>query len=207
MSLVLVSGFDPFDGDDINPSLEIARSLDGRRIADAELRLLHLPVERFRAVDIMIKRLSDVRPAAVIMLGLRGRATRLAVERLAVNIDDYRIPDNAGDQPSGESIVEGAPAAYFSTLPLQAIKEAVTAANIPITISNSAGTFLCNRIFYAVMHHTATQGGPRAAGFIHLPYFHEQVADKEPSVASLSRADAEKGVLIAIETTLAYLKQ
>jgi pyroglutamyl-peptidase len=136
------------------------------------------------------------------MLGEAGGRFRVNPERIAINVDDFRIPDNAGNQPRDEPIVEGGPAAYFSTLPLRAMVDQMISAGIPAAISNTAGTYLCNRLFYSVMHAISTEGLPAIAGFMHLPYLHEQAMNKNPDVASLSRESIVEAVRLAIEVSI-----
>jgi pyroglutamyl-peptidase len=127
---------------------------------------------------------------------------RITPERVAINVDDYRIPDNAGNQPAGEPIIDGGPVGYLSTLPIRGITNRLLRARIPAAISNSAGTYLCNRLFYSVMHLLATEQMPTIGGFIHLPYMHEQALNKYPEVASLARETIVEAVRLAIEVTL-----
>ncbi len=133
------------------------------------------------------------------MLGEAGGRARVTPERVAINVDDYRIPDNSGLQPTGEPVVAGGPAGYFSTLPLDLMVARLAQANIPAAVSNSAGTYLCNRVFYCVMHWIATNNLQLPAGFMHLPYLHEQVVGNPREVASLSRQTAVQAVQIALE--------
>ena len=141
-------------------------------------------------------------PDIIIMLGEAGGRFRITPERIAINVDDFRIPDNAGNQPKDEPIVENGPAAYFSTLPIRGIVERIVSAGIPAAISNTAGTYLCNRLFYSVMHAINTEGLPAIAGFIHLPYFHEQAMNKNPDVPSLSRESIVEAVRLALEISI-----
>jgi pyroglutamyl-peptidase len=163
MSRLLLTGFEPFDGDTINPSLEVIHAL-AARVSVAEL-----PVDREKAVEIALAAIEVHNPGVLIMLGLSTGRSHICVERIAINVDDFRIPDNAGNQPRGEAIFEGGPAAYFSTLPIYAIRDRLAEAHIPAVISNTAGTYLCNRVFYSVMRHLAVSNAPMIAGFIHLP--------------------------------------
>ena len=136
------------------------------------------------------------------MLGEAGRRYRINPERVAINIDDFRIADNAGNKPTDEAIIEGGPVAYFSTLPIRSIVERINNARIPAAISNSAGTYLCNRLFYSVMNFIRVDNFRTSAGFIHLPYLHDQVINKDVEVPSLSRETIVEAVRLAIEATL-----
>jgi pyroglutamyl-peptidase len=199
---VLLTAFEPFDGEALNPSLETARAIVNMPFEAAAVQLLELPVDRFRAIDLTLKQLRESRPDVVIMLGEAGRRFRVTPERVAINVDDFRIPDHAGNQPKGEPIIEGAPVGYFSTLPIYEIVERLKAATIPAEISNSAGTYLCNRLFYRVMHFLAEAKLPTRAGFLHLPYMHEQMIDKRYDFASLSRETLIEAVRLAVTVSL-----
>ncbi|HKP11579.1 MAG TPA: pyroglutamyl-peptidase I [Blastocatellia bacterium] len=199
---ILLTAFEPFGGEAANPSLEAARAMAGVEFPGASLAVLELPVDRFRAIEMTTARLRALRPDAIIMLGLAMARYRVTPERVAINVDDYRIPDNAGNQPAGEPIIEGGPVAYLSSLPIRAITDRLLRARIPAAISNTAGTYLCNRLFYGVMHVIATEALPTVGGFIHIPYMHEQALDKYPDVPSLARETLIEAVRLAVEVTL-----
>ena len=202
MKKLLLTAFEPFDGEAINPSAEAARGIEGIDFTDALVRVAELPVDRYRAVDVAIELIRAGHPDIVIMLGEAGRRFRINPERVAINIDDFRIPDNAGNQPTDEAIIEGGPVGYFSTLPIRAITARINKAHIPAAISNSAGTYLCNRLFYSVMNLISVESLPTIAGFIHLPYLHDQAINKDPDVPSLSRDSIVEAVRLAIEVSL-----
>lgn len=199
---ILLTAFEPFGGEALNPSLEAARAMTGIEFPGAALMVVELPVDRFRAVELTTTGLLTLRPDAVIMLGLAMARYRVTPERVAINVDDYRIPDNVGNQPAGEPIIEGGPVGYLSTLPIRAITDRLLRARIPAAISNTAGTYLCNRLFYSVMHLIATKALPTVGGFIHVPYTHEQALDKYPDVPSLARETIVEAVRLAIDVTL-----
>ncbi len=177
LPVVLLSGFEPFGGDDRNPSWEVAERLDGEPVRNdvgapvARVRSLRLPCvfgEAFEVLDAGIQRHT---PVAVVALGLDASRADIAVERVAINLDDARIPDNRGQQPRDAPVCAGAPAAYWSSLPVKAIVAALQSAGIPASVSNSAGTFVCNHVFFALAHRLAMPGSKRIpAGFIHLPW-------------------------------------
>lgn len=199
---VLLTAFEPFGDEAINPSLEAALAMSGVEFPGAVLSVLELPVDRFHAVEIAVGRIRALRPDAVIMLGLATARYRVTPERVAINVDDYRIPDNAGNQPAGEPIIDGGPVGYLSTLPIRAITDRLLRARIPAAVSNTAGTYLCNRLFYSVMHLIATERLPTVGGFIHVPYMHEQVLNKYPDLPSLARETIVEAVRLAIDVTL-----
>ncbi|MCB0046210.1 MAG: pyroglutamyl-peptidase I [Caldilineaceae bacterium] len=202
MQRVLITAFEPFNGETINPSLETARAVDGMDFPDIEVDVIELPVERFQAPDMAIAHIRMTKPDAVLMLGEAGRRSRITPERVAVNLDDFTIPDNGGHQPRDEPIVRGGPVGYFSTLPLAAMVNQLECARIPAKISNSAGLYLCNRLFYSVMHAIAVEELPVRAGFVHLPYLHEQVVSKRQDMPSLSRETMAQAVRIMVQTSL-----
>ena len=207
MKRLLLTAFEPFGGENTNPSLEAARQIKQMSFDGASVRVEELPVDRNRATAAALEALRGFGPEVVIMLGEAGGRFRITPERVAVNVDDFRIPDNAGNQPSDEPIVEGGPVAYFSTLPIRAITERLISARIPAAISNTAGTYLCNRLFYSVMHAIATEGVAAKAGFIHLPYLHEQTIPKQVDQPSLSLESMVEGVRLAIEVSLEKITQ
>ncbi|HYV05539.1 MAG TPA: pyroglutamyl-peptidase I [Blastocatellia bacterium] len=202
MKRLLLTAFEPFGGESLNSSLQAARRIAEMSFRDALVQVLELPVDRHLAVERALEALREHSPDVVVMLGEAGGRYRVNPERVAVNIDDFRIPDNAGNKPSDEPVVEGGPAAYFSTLPIRAITERLIEARIPAAISNSAGTFLCNRLFYSVMYAIASEGRATKAGFIHLPYLHEQTIPKQVDQPGLSLESIVEAVRLAIEVSL-----
>jgi pyroglutamyl-peptidase len=203
---ILLTGFEPFGGFPANPSLEVAKALDGRTVGDVVVRSAVLPVHHAEAASQVARWLDETDPLAVVHLGLAGGRARIALERVAVNVMDYDTPDNAGYQAQGEPCVPGGPAAYFATLPLAAILAALTAEGIPAYVSNTAGTYLCNQTMYGTLHALAERRPPARAGFIHLPLLPSMVAAsglEQPSmdVSSMVRAvDLAIGVVVTSAT-------
>jgi len=182
---LLVTGFEPFGGDTANPSQEVAKALDGRRVGGIPVRGLVLPVQHDDARAVLAPALAEPGLRAAVMLGLAGGRARVALERVGLNVMDYRQPDNRGDVVRGEPCVAGGPPAYWSTLPLPAILDALNAEGIPAYLSNTAGTFLCNYTLYTALHALTAAGRRIPAGFIHLPYLPSMVAShglEEPSM-------------------------
>jgi len=200
---LLLTAFEPFGGEEINPSLEAVRQIEKIRFSNVSVQTAELAVDRYRAVDTALELLSINRPDIVVMLGEAGGRYKVNPERVAINVDDFRIPDNAGNQPTDEPIIEGGPAAYFSTLPIRAIAERINKANIPAAISNTAGAYLCNRLFYSVMHAIKVNGLDTKAGFIHLPYLHDQATNKYLDFPSMSKETIVEAVRLAIEVSVA----
>ena len=167
--MILLTGFEPFGGYKHNPSAEVAEALHRRSVGDVAIYGAILPVHHARAAALVNQLVRDVAPRAIVHLGLAGGRARLALERVAVNVMDFEIADNAGYRAAGEPCVAGGPAAYSSTLPLEAIQEALGAEGVPAYLSSSAGTYLCNQTFYTTRHLLESRGLRTPAGFIHLP--------------------------------------
>ncbi len=199
---ILLSAFEPFGGQTINASQQIAREVRLLRFEGALVETVELPVVRCQAPQLLLDALSRFRPDVLLMLGEAGGRAAISPERVAINVDDFPIPDNAGNCPREEPVAQGAPAAYFSTLPFVAIQQELRAQNVPCEVSNSAGTFVCNHLFYYLMHHLTQNNSSVRAGFIHLPLLPEQLSPHAKNGAHLPRETAVKGVRIAIETCL-----
>lgn len=197
-AVVLVTGFDPFAGEQLNPSWEICRRLAGSTIDGLRVETCKVPCEFRRAIETVAAAIERHRPALVVCLGQAGGRAQMSVERVAINVDDARIADNAGSLPIDERIAADGPAAYFATLPVKAMVRAMREAGVPAQVSNTAGTYVCNHVMYGVLHFLAASGNPARAGFIHVPYAEEQVLDK-PAIAALSLASMVRGVQAAIE--------
>jgi pyroglutamyl-peptidase len=194
--VVLVTGFEAFDGEPTNPSWEICNRLP-RAIGALRVETCRVPCEFRHAIEVVAEAIERLRPAIVVSLGQAGGRAHLSVERVAINVDDARIADNAGERPIDEPIAANGPPAYFATLPVKAMAAAMRAAGVPTEVSNSAGTYVCNHLMYGVLHFLAASGIAARAGFIHVPYAEGQVLDK-PGIPALSLATMVKGVEAAI---------
>lgn len=173
---VLLTGFEPFGGDAVNPSLDIVRALDGETIEGHRIVGAALPTAFSETPGALENLLNQHRPRLVLALGLADKRSAISLERLAINLVDARIPDNAGEQPVDVRIVENAPNAYFSTLPVKAILKGLSDASIPAQLSQSAGTFVCNQVFFVLMHLLAPRHPGVRGGFIHVPHVPELAA-------------------------------
>jgi len=202
MRNVLLTGFEPFEGEAINPSWEAVRALDGERHGDAVIVARQMPCVFGAAIEAMAAALDALDPVLVIAVGQAGGRAEMSVERVAINVDDARIADNAGAQPIDEPIVAGAPAAYFATLPIKAMVRDLRAAGVPASVSQTAGTFVCNHIFFGLMHLLATRGAHARGGFIHIPYLPEQAA-QHSGQPSLALETLVAGLRRAVQTALA----
>ena len=198
---ILLSAFEPFGGDRVNPSLLIARHLDGETIAGARVVAVELPCVFHRALSALDEALARTRPVLAVALGLAAGREGLSIERVAINVDDARIPDNAGAQPVDEPIVPGGPAAWFSTLPIKAMAAELDAAGVPASVSQTAGTFVCNHVFYGLQQRLAGTGV--RSGFIHVPLLPEQAA-RDPGKPVLTLEDQVRGVRLALQVALTH---
>jgi pyroglutamyl-peptidase len=197
---VLVTGFSPFDGESENPSREIARALHGKRIAGHRVVGGVLPTEFARSLKALDALIARHRPQLVLCVGQAGGRGEISLERVAINLIDARIPDNAGRQPVDEPVVRGAPDAYFSTLPLKAMLARLRAAGIPAALSQTAGTFVCNQVFFGLAHRLARRRRLRG-GFIHVPFLPAQAA-RHGNAPSLDLATMIEAVRLCIDTAL-----
>ena len=165
---LLLTGFDPFDGAKSNPSWEAASALDGRIVCGHRIVARQLPTEFDASLRALRTTIRETAPALVVCAGLAGGRKGLSLERVAINVDDARIPDNAGAQPVDAKIAARGPAAYFSTLPIKAMLAALRKRDIPVHVSQTTGTYVCNHVFYGLMHALRRKPGVRG-GFIHVP--------------------------------------
>ncbi|CAH0445069.1 Pyrrolidone-carboxylate peptidase [Ralstonia syzygii subsp. syzygii] len=202
MTTVLITGIEPFESDPTNPSWEIARALDGERIDGATLVARQLPCVFGRANLELVAAIEATQPSLALALGLASGRSEISVERVAINVIDARIPDNAGHQPVDVPVVADGPAAYFSSLPIKAIVHALRAAGVPAAVSQSAGTYNCNHLFDGLMHHIATPAPRMRGGFIHVPTTPE-LAARHPGQPSLPLDTQTAGMRVAVRTALA----
>lgn len=179
MQSVLLTGFEPFDKAAVNPSWEAVRQLDGVPLSEGVTMVARcLPCAFASAAETLLQLINELQPAMVIATGLGPGRSDISIERVAINVIDARIPDNLGAQPIDTAVVEGGPAAYFSTLPIKGMVKAVRDAGIAASVSQTAGTFVCNQVFYRLQH--ALAGTGVRSGFIHVPGLPES---GEPSMA------------------------
>jgi pyroglutamyl-peptidase len=203
MKTVLLTGFDPFDGAAINPSWEAVRRLDGWLGDGFNVEVRELPCVFGDAAEALRGFVDELRPDLVIAVGQAGGRPEISIERIAINVDDARIPDNAGRQPVDVPIVAEGPAAYFTTLPIKAMAAAIRAQGIKAGVSQTAGTFVCNHVFYALMHHLRERGQAVKAGFIHVPFLPEQAAAWPTPTPDMALEDIVTALRVAVEVALA----
>ncbi|MBB5118287.1 Pyrrolidone-carboxylate peptidase [Streptomyces eurocidicus] len=198
MPRVLLTGFEPFGGESVNPSWQAVREVVARPPAGVGITGVRLPCVFGGALDALRAAVADTDPDVVLCVGQAGGRPDLTVERVAVNIDDAVIPDNAGARPVDEPVVPGGPAAYFATLPVKRCVAAVREAGLPASVSQTAGTFVCNHVFYGLMHLAATERPGLRGGFVHVPYAPGQVTDR--AVPSLPVATVAEGLRVIAVT-------
>jgi len=200
MKKILITCFDPFGGATVNPSQmavsQLPDEIDGVKVIKQVV-----PTVFHQSIDTLYAALQKEVPDAVICVGQAGGRPNITVERVAINMDDARIPDNAGGQPIDAPVVPDGPPAYFATLPIKAMVKNCNDIGIPAAISNTAGTFVCNHLMYAACHYAVTQQPGLKAGFVHIPFVPEQTTDK-PTMPSMSCADIIKALTNLIQTTI-----
>ncbi|APT14831.1 pyroglutamyl-peptidase I [Lactobacillus jensenii] len=193
---ILVTGFDPFDNDKINPAIEAVKLLPDS-IAGAEIIKLEIPTKFNVSAEVVKTAIEKYQPDYVLNIGQAGGRFAITPERIAINLDDGRIADNAGYQPLNATIHEDGATAYFTQLPIKAMTRAIRAAGLPAAVSNTAGTYVCNHIFYQVQYMREKFFPNIKAGFIHIPFLPNQVVAR-PETPALSLEDDVKGLTAAI---------
>lgn len=199
---ILVTGFDSFGGEKVNPALEAVKSLPSV-IQGAEIRWVEIPTVFYKSAEVLEAEIIRHQPDVILCIGQAGGRASLTPERVAINQDDARIPDNQGNQPIDTPIRLDGEAAYFSTLPIKAMVQAIKEVGLPATVSNTAGTFVCNHLMYQTLYLADKKFPHMRAGFMHIPYMTEQVINK-PNTASMNLADIVKGIEAAIGAIVDY---
>lgn len=199
---ILVTGFDPFGGEPINPALEAVKGL-ADTISGAEIIKLEIPTVFGKSAEVVRKAILEHQPDVVLNIGQAGGRFAPSPERVAINVDDARIPDNEGNQPVDEAIQSDGEPAYFTQLPIKAMVAAMKEAGFPAAVSNTAGTFVCNHIMYQVQYMIDKEFPNMTGGFIHVPFIPEQVVDKAGQ-PYMSLTDITKSLEKAIEAIVAY---
>lgn len=197
---VLVTGFEPFGGEAINPALEAVKMLKDE-ISGAEIIKLQIPVVAGKSIERIHEKMKEVQPDLVISIGQAGGRFGVTPERVAINITDARIPDNEGNQPIDEPIFADGDTAYFSNLPVKAMVQAIKDAGYPSSLSNTAGTYICNHVMYGILYYIKKEFPNVRGGFIHVPYAASQVVDK-PNTPSMAIADITAALEAAISAAV-----
>lgn len=194
---ILLTGFEPFGGESINPAKEAVKLVKDE-IKGAQIVKCYVPVVFGKAIDTVYEAIKKENPDAVLLIGQAGGRYEMTPERVAINCDDARIPDNEGNSPVDQPVFADGAAAYFSTLPIKKMVEYMKAANVPAAISNTAGTYVCNHLMYGVRYYLEKEFPNTIGGFMHVPFLHEQVMNKKET-ASLSKDDVVKGIEASLE--------
>ncbi len=197
---ILITGFEPFAGESTNPSWQVAQLFHGKYFENHETHAYCLPTAFGESLRVLEELIDLHKPSIVICIGQAGGRHAVSLERVAINIDDARIADNLGKNPIDTPVKQNGPNAYFSTLPIKSIVHNLHQSGIPAEVSNSAGTFVCNHVFYGLMHYVAGYSNIKA-GFIHIPYLPEQ-AVKHKAAPSMAIAILFQSIEIAIQTSL-----
>ncbi len=195
---ILLTAFDPFGGEAINPAEEAVR-LVPTSVGGAEIVKLTVPTVFGKSIELAAEAIRREKPDAVLMIGQAGGRSAITPERVAINVNDARIADNAGHIPDDEPIIPGGPAAYFSTLPIKKMTEAIRAAGLPASVSNTAGTFVCNQLMYGVLALLEKEFPETIGGFMHIPFAPEQTAKQALPAPSMSLSDIKRGIEAALE--------
>lgn len=194
---LLLTAFDPFGGEAINPALEAVK-LVSDEISDVHVVKLEVPTVFGKSIRTVAAAIEKEKPDVVLCIGQAGGRYDLTPERVAINIDDARIKDNEGNQPIDTPIFEDGASAYFTTLPIKAMVQAIRKAGIPASVSNSAGTFVCNHLMYGVLYTLDKQYPHVRGGFMHVPFVPSQVVNRPSPAPCLNMQDIAKGIEAAI---------
>jgi pyroglutamyl-peptidase len=195
----LVTGFDPFGGEAINPAQEALARLKPR-LGPLAIETCVVPTVFGKSIDALEAAIDAAKPDIVLCVGQAGGRPALSLERVAINVDDARIPDNARQKPIDLPVVKGGPAAYFTSLPIKAAVAALRHAGLPAIVSNTAGTFVCNHLFYGLMHLAAQRGNAFRGGFLHIPFLPQQ-AQRHAGEPSMALEHIVQGIEIILATT------
>ena len=194
---ILVTGFDPFGGEPINPAIESVKRLPDN-IAGAEIIKLEIPTVRKKSLEKIEKAINEHNPDIILSIGQAGGRFDISIERIGINLDDFRIPDNEGNQIIDEPIFPDGENSYFVKLPVKAMVQNVQKNNIPASVSYTAGTFVCNHVLYGVLYLIEKKYKGKKSGFIHIPFLPQQVVDKR-NMPSMELNTIVKGLTAAIE--------
>ncbi len=199
---ILVTGFDPFGGEKVNPAIEAVKRLPDT-IAGAEVIKLEIPTVVYKSLDKIDAAIKENDPDFILSIGQAGGRPDITVERVGINCNDCRIPDNEGNQPVDEPVYQDGPDAYFSLLPIKAIVADIQAAGIPASVSDTAGTFICNHVLYGVRYICEHKYPGKKSGFIHIPYMTSQAVGKR-NVPSMSLDEIVKALTVAVEAIVTH---
>lgn len=205
--IILVSGFEPFQSSQVNPSQEVCKILDRQVRSGVPIQTVTLPVRHRAGPSTLIEAIQQIQPEIVLCLGESTGVDSLRVERVAINLINDRIPDNGGESIRDARIVPGGPDAYFTHFPVDRLVEKIQLAGVPAEESLSAGTFLCNEVFYSVLHEVSIRNSSCRVGFIHLPALPMQIAERKLTCPSMELETSCTGVLAAIDALLEWTRE
>ncbi len=194
---ILLTAFDPFGGESVNPAQEAVR-LVPETICGAQIVKLEVPTVFGKSIDVVLQKARSVKPDAILCIGQSGYRFEITPERVAINLNDARIPDNEGNQPIDQPIYPNGAPAYFSNLPVKAMVEAIRDAGLPSSLSNTAGTYVCNHLMYGVLYHIQREMPGVRGGFMHVPFIPRQVARLPLPAPCLSEQDIARGIEAAL---------
>lgn len=195
---LLLTGFDPFGGESINPAWEAVKRVSDQ-VGDVEVVKLMVPTVFYKSIDTVAAAIEKEKPDAVLCIGQAGGRFDLNPERVAINVNDARIPDNEGNQPLDGPVFEDGETAYFATLPIKAMAEEIRKAGVPASVSNTAGTYVCNHLMYGVLYTLANKYPDVRGGFMHVPFITSQVINRKPIAPSLSLEQIVTGIEAAVK--------
>lgn len=199
---ILVTSFEPFGNENINPSYEVLKNISDH-IAISEIIKMQVPTVFHLSINKVVEKIQSINPDVILSLGQAGKRYEISVERIAINIDDARIPDTIGQKPVDAIIDPEGDTAYFATIPVKKIVEEIKKEKIPASVSNTAGTYVCNHLMYGVLNYIHKNRLQIKAGFIHVPYLPEQVLDK-PYTPFMSLDDMSKAISIALKVIIQW---
>ncbi|NHJ48058.1 MAG: pyroglutamyl-peptidase I [Asgard group archaeon] len=203
MKKVLLTGFEPFGGDSINPALEVINELSAEKIPGVELIVLQIPVVFGKAFEVLTAKIVEEKPDLILSIGQSGGSVAISIERVGINIDDARMADNEGNTPEDEAIVPDGPAAIFTTINTRETVTAIKNAGIPVELSYSAGTYVCNNLTYGTLYFLETSKINTKYGFIHVPFLPQQATTKKIMIPpSMSLDTMKQAIKIAIAVNL-----
>lgn len=203
MKNILITGFEPFGGEEINPSWELAKLFNNKKYQDYHVVSKKLPTVFYKSASKLKDYINEYKPKIVFCIGQAGGSNTIRIERVAINLNDANIPDNEGNKPTDEYICDNGINAYFSTLPVREIYKELNNHDIKTSLSLSAGAYVCNHVFYNLIHTLESNDG--IGGFIHIPYIPQQIKNK-PDKFSMDLNTLEKALDIIINTTINYKK-
>lgn len=195
---LLLTGFDPFGDEPINPAWEAVKRVSDQ-VGDVEVVKLMVPTVFYKSIDTVAAAIEKEKPDAVLCIGQAGGRFDLNPERVAININDARIPDNEGNQPLDGPVFADGETAYFATLPIKAMAEEIRKAGVPASVSNTAGTYVCNHLMYGVLYTLANKYPDVRGGFMHVPFITSQVINRKPIAPSLSLEQIVTGIEAAVK--------